>query len=121
MSVCSQKTFDFEERSRRFALNVRAFVKKLPRSISNNEDSRQLIRSSGSIGANYIEANDPLGLKDMQMRMRIARKEARESRHWLLLLDVADNTELATIRDNLVSESVELVKILSAMIRNLQK
>jgi four helix bundle protein len=117
----SEKPYDFEERARQFALDVRAFLKKLPRNINNFEDGKQLIRASGSIGANYIEANDPLGDKDMIMRMRIARKEARESRHWLLLLDVGDNSDMTEMRTELVKEAMEEIRILSAMIRNAQQ
>lgn len=105
-----------EERARCFALDVRQFVKKMPRTISNFEDGKQLVRSSGAVGANYIEANEALGKKDFVMRARIARKEAKESRHWLLLLDLQDNDELEAERERLVRESVELVMILSAII-----
>jgi four helix bundle protein len=60
-SIASQ--YDLEERAYRFAQRVRAFVKLLPRTVCNIEDVRQLVRSSGSIGANYIEANEALGRK----------------------------------------------------------
>jgi len=53
----NSKHFDLEERTFKFAKNFRLFTKKLKHSLSNSEDSRQLIRSSGSVGANYIEAN----------------------------------------------------------------
>ena len=52
------KPFDLEDRTFEFAKRVRAFVKLLPRTVCNREDVRQLIRSSGSVGANYIEANE---------------------------------------------------------------
>ena len=58
------KKYDLEERCFEFARNVRDFVRSLPRNISNIEDGRQLIRSSGSVVANYIEANESLGKKD---------------------------------------------------------
>src|SRR4051794_12585937 len=89
------KVYDLEERTFLFAKAVRALVKKLPRTIGNIEDARQLVRSSGSVGANYIEANESLGKKDFLMHIKISRKEAKESRYWLRLIDTGE-TELAT-------------------------
>jgi four helix bundle protein len=59
----------------------------LPKSIISIEDGSQLVRSSGSVGANYIEAQEALSKKDFAMRVKISRKEARESRYWLNLLE----------------------------------
>ena len=117
METRKRKVYDLEERAFEFARRTRAFVKKLPASVANHEDGRQLIRSSGSVGANYIEANESLGKKDFLMRLRIARKEAKESGYWLRLLDVGSDTALAAERDSLVGESVELMKILGAILR----
>ncbi|HVW66301.1 MAG TPA: four helix bundle protein [Candidatus Peribacteraceae bacterium] len=80
-------TYDLEERTLFFAKRVRAFVKRLPRSNGNLEDIPQLIRSSGSVAANYIEANEALGKKDFLMRIRISLKESKESSLWLKLCD----------------------------------
>lgn len=110
--------FDLEERTFRFAQAVRAFVKRLPRTVCNFEDVRQLVRSSGSVGANYIEANESLGRKDFKMRVRISRKEAKESRYWLRLLDTGGVADLAAERDGLVQESTELMRIFGAILRN---
>ena len=112
----SGKPYDLEERTYEFAKDVRAFVKKLPRTICNVEDAKQLVRSSGSIGANYIEANESLGKKDFRMRIKISRKEAKESRYWLRLLDIGNETEAVTQRDRLIRESEELLRIFSAII-----
>ena len=57
------KVYDLEERTALFAQAVRRFVKTVPRSIANFEDVKQLVRASGSVGANYIEANEALGPK----------------------------------------------------------
>jgi len=72
------KQYDLEDRTLVFAKNLRAFVKKLPKTISNIEDIKQLVRASGSVGANYIEANEALSKKDFRMRIKICRKEATE-------------------------------------------
>src|ERR1043166_4115824 len=84
------KRFDLEDRTFAFAQACRAFVKKLPKTIGNVEDARQLIRASGSVGANYIEANEALSKKDFVCRIKICRKEAKEGRYWLRLLDAAE-------------------------------
>jgi four helix bundle protein len=74
-----QKKYDLEERTFQFARRVRAFVKRIPKTLSNYEDSKQLVKSSGSVGANYIEANESLGDKDLLLHVRISRKESKES------------------------------------------
>src|ERR1700757_3662545 len=77
------KSYDLEERTAVFAEQSRAFVKRLPRTVGNLEDGKQFIRASGSIGANYIEANEAIGKKDFMMKIKICRREAKESRYWL--------------------------------------
>jgi four helix bundle protein len=105
------KHYDLEERTLKFAKEVRVFIQKLPRTISNIEDSKQLVRSSGSVGANYIEANESLSKKDFIMRIKICRKEAKESEYWLNLINVF-NPE----KEKLTQESIELRKIFGAII-----
>ena len=61
-----------------FAEQSRSFVKRLPRTIGNIEDAKQFIRASGSIGANYIEANEAIGRKDFVMKIKICRREAKD-------------------------------------------
>lgn len=75
--------YDLEERTFQFANNCREMIKSLNYSIANVEDGKQLVRSSGSVGANYIEANEKLGDKDFVFRLKISKKEAKESRYWL--------------------------------------
>lgn len=89
---------------------------KLPKTISNIEDSKQLIRSSGSVGANYIEANEALSKKDFVRRAKICRKEAKENRYWLKLVYIENNKELEKVRQALIQESTELMNIFGAII-----
>ena len=112
------KRYDLEERTEAFAKRVRAFVKQLPRLDANVSDGRQLIRSSGSVGANYIEANESLSKKDFLCRIKISRKESKESRYWLRLLDTCDDARLETTRAQLVQEATELMAILSSIYRS---
>lgn len=111
------KPYDLEERTFLFASQVRAFIKKLPRTLCNQEDAKQLVRASGSVGANYIEANESLGKRDFQMRIKISRKESKESRFWLRLIDTNEEDDLNTDRQRLIQESTELLKIFSAIVR----
>ncbi|HEY8504181.1 MAG TPA: four helix bundle protein [Gemmataceae bacterium] len=116
--TAGSKVYDLEERTFRFAKRARRFIKRLPPSVANLEDSRQLVRSSGSVGANYIEANESLGKKDFRLHVRIARKEAKESRYWLRLVDPADgDAETESLRQELIRESTELMLILAAILR----
>lgn len=111
-----ERRFDLEERSFLFAKNVRAFTKNLPRSVASIEDTKQLVRSSGSVGANYIEANESVGKKDFLLRIRIARKEAKESKYWLRLIET-HTTEAEKQRKTLEQEATELMLILSSIMR----
>lgn len=86
-----KKEYDLEERTFKFAENVREYIKKLPKTLSDLEYSKQLIRSSGSVSANYIEANEALSKKDFFMRIKICKKEAKESRFWLRLTEPLEN------------------------------
>ena len=113
----NSKQYDLEERTFKFAKEVRAFVKKLKRTIANIEDGRQLINASGSVGANYIEANEALSKKDFVMRIKICRKEAKESAYWLKLVDTEDDPKLERERLKLSQEAIELTSIFGAILR----
>ena len=110
------KPFDLEERTLLFAQDVRKLIRKLPRDVCNIEDARQLAKASGSVGANYIEANESMSRKYFVAKARISRREAKESRFFLRLLFTANNEELERDRECLVTEAGELIKILSKMI-----
>ena len=110
------KRYDLEERTFLFAKRVRAFVKKLHKTIANIQDSKQLVDSSGSVGANYIEANEALSKKDFLMRVKICRKEAKESKYWLRLVDKGEDEKLEKERMDLAQESGELTSIFGSIV-----
>lgn len=112
-----ESKYDLEERTFTFAKDCRKTVKKLEKNIANISDCKQLIRSSGSVGANYIEANESLSKKDFIYRIKVCRKEAKESIYWLRLLST-DNTNQQTKIESLMREATELKKIFSAIINN---
>jgi four helix bundle protein len=115
------KQYDLEDRTFLFAKEVRTFIKDIPRTVASIEDTKQLVRSSGSIGANYIEANESLSKRDFLMRIKICRKEAKESRYWLQLIEVSGDSKLNEIRDVLVQEATELTSIFGAILRKSEK
>lgn len=87
----------------------------VPRSAANFEDTRQLIRSSGSVAANYLEAQEALSRKDFFYRVKVSRKEARESALWLRLIDFGSDGLRTAERQSLLSEADELTRIFSAI------
>ena len=109
--------YDLEERTYNFAKRVREFIKNLPKTISNTEDISQLVRCTGSVGANYIEANDSISKKDFGYRIKICRKEAKESKLFLRLIDCEDQIYLEEERKILIQESQELVLIFASILR----
>ena len=115
------KQYDLEDRTFLFAKEVRTFIKDIPRTVASIEDTKQLVRSSGSIGANYSEANESLSKRDFLMRIKICRKEAKESRYWLQLIEVSGDSKLKEIRDVLVQEATELTSIFGAILRKSEK
>jgi four helix bundle protein len=111
------KQYDLEERTFQFSKRVREFIKKLPKTLANIEDSKQLIDSSGSAGANYIEANEAISKKDFVFRIKISRKESKESRYWLMLIDTNSDISLEQERTELIQEATELMSIFGAIMR----
>ncbi|MBF0522505.1 MAG: four helix bundle protein [Candidatus Omnitrophica bacterium] len=118
LEIKNPKQYDLEERTFRFAQRIMKYVKNLPRTIPNFEISSQLVRSGSSVGANYIEANESLGKKDFMMRIKISRKEAKESRYWLKLSEFREDQ--SEEKDFLIQESTELMNIFGAILKNSQ-
>lgn len=99
-----------------YAKRVRDFCVALKHSVINIEYIKQLIRASGSVGANYIEASDDLGKADERMKIKIARREAKESVYWLSLILVYENVDMESIRISLIDEGKQITKILSSIL-----
>ncbi len=112
----SKQNYDLEERTERFARRCRDYVRKLPRTLPNIEYGKQLIRSSGSQAANYIEANEALSKKDFQHRIRICRKETKESCLWLRLSQLENNQDLNKEKEWLLKEAQELRNIFTSIL-----
>jgi four helix bundle protein len=114
--IQNKKRYDLEDRTFKFAKKVIKFVNALPKNLPNREISRQLVRSSGSVGANYIEANESLSKKDFVMRIKICRKEVNESRYWLKLASC--DMDFEDERSSLIQESTELMKIFGSILES---
>ncbi|MBI4284574.1 MAG: four helix bundle protein [Chloroflexi bacterium] len=115
----NSKPYDLEERTLRFAKEVIAFVGILPKTMANIEIAKQVIRSSGSVGANYIEANEAISKKDFALRVKICRKEVKESRYWLSLLEVKGE-EAEKRRQSLTEEATELMRIFGSIVEKVK-
>ena len=111
----NSKPYDLRDRTLNFAKMVRSYVKKLPKTLSNIEDARQLIKASGSVGANYIEGEEALSRKDFVMRIKISRKEAKESGYWLQLTESTTDEQIIE-KKNLIQEAMELTKIFGSIV-----
>ncbi len=109
-----QKHYDLEERTFLFAKRVNEYVNKLPKTIPNIENGKQLVKAAGSVGANYIEANESLSKKDFVMRIKICRKESKESRYWLRLTEPQKENQKE--KDSLIQEATELMKIFGSIL-----
>ena len=110
----NSKTYDLGDRTLVFSQKVFSYVKQLTRVITNLEVGKQLVRSAGSVGANYIEAEESLSRKDFLMRIKIARKETKESRYWLVLSEPLDGQMRE--KEELVDESTQLMKIFGSIV-----
>jgi four helix bundle protein len=111
----NSKQYDLEERTLKYAKAIIDLINIVPNSLANSEINKQLIRSACSVGANYIEANGSLGKKDFAMRIRICRKEARESQFWLNLLTV-NGESLENRKQIMIKETDELCRIFGAIL-----
>ena len=113
------KPYDLEERTFKYARTIFSFIGSCPKTPVNTEITGQLVRSAGSVGANYIEAREALSKKDFAMRVKICRKEAKESVYWLRLLDIG-NPEMEKKRQLLLVETGELLRIFASIVEKVK-
>ena len=116
--IRNQKQYDLSKRTFEFTARVITYLNDLPRNISNIEISKQLIRSAGSVGANYLEAEESLSKKDFIMRIKISRKEAKESIYWLQLSQPQNGVIVE--KECLIDEATQLMKIFGSIVQKCQ-
>ncbi len=119
-AIQDRPQYDLEERTFQFAKTCTIFCRSLSRSLENVTYIKQLVRSSGSVGANYIEANESLGEKDFALHIKICRKETKESAYWLRLIAETNDSLPKEVASKLIQEATELRKIFSAILKNYQ-
>lgn len=108
---------DLKDRTLKYAIDVRIFVRTINRDKLNQDDLNQLVRASGSVGANFIEAIESLSKKDYLYRLKICLKECKESRYWLIVIQNTNHIESQDEINILKQESKELIMILSSIIQ----
>jgi len=113
----SQITDQIEERMFKFSVNIIELVRVLPRTIESETLRKQLVRSSGSIGANFIEANNASSKTDFRNKIFIAKKEASETKYWLRILSTT-NPEADT--ETLLDECSQFIFILQKIVSSLK-
>ncbi len=115
INIQNSKKYNLEERTLEFGKRIIHLAKAIPKNIINNNLIDQVIRSGASLGANYREANETETKKDFLFRMRICRKEGKETIYWLNLI-IEANPDFNTRIQPLLRETIELVKIFAAII-----
>ena len=114
--IPNSKQYDLEERTYQFAKRIILFCKRFVKTVENIELIKQEVRAAGSIGANYIEANESLSKKDFKMRIRISRKESKETRYWLRLIIETNNLTNDEEGKFLINEVTEFIKIFNSIL-----
>ncbi|MFH1523068.1 MAG: four helix bundle protein [Patescibacteria group bacterium] len=107
--------YDLEERLAKFAERVIDTVKKLPKNCINIRLITQIVGSSGSSGANYCEACEAESKKDFKHKIRIVKKELRESKHWIRLIARANSRHKQECRE-IWQETHELLLIFAKIL-----
>ena len=107
--------YDLEERTAVFGERIIDFVKTLPKNTINSEFIKQIIRSSTSIGANYVEADGAESKKDFRHKIAIVKKESKETKHWLRMIARANPSRKDECRE-LWNEAQELTLIFSSIL-----
>lgn len=116
----TKERFDLEERTTVFSERVIDFLKTLPQTTITKPLISQLVRSATSVSANYCEADEASSRRDFTNKITIAKKEAKETKHWLRLIAYTlPNT--ASNAKQLWQEAQELNLIFAAIVRNTKK
>ncbi|MES1217725.1 MAG: four helix bundle protein [Bacteroidota bacterium] len=115
----SKKIYDLLERTEKFSLRIRDFCLRLKKVAINIQYIRQLVRAAGSVAANYIEANENLGDGDLKYRIKVCRKESKESKLWLKHILTYNDEGLEKERSELIQEAFELENIFGAILKKL--
>ena len=114
----SARVYDLEDRTARLGEAVIRFCKTVPLTAITEPLVRQIVRSATSVGANYCEADDAVSGKEFRQKIGTCKKEARETKHWLRMLAVAEPDRAEQARA-LWREANELMLIFASIFRKL--
>lgn len=112
---------DLESHTLLFAQAIRNFVRALPRTLTNAEDAKQLLRASGAIGEAYISAKQSVNKYNFTIELKNCFKEIKITRHWLQLIDTQGHPELETQRKKLMAALEELGTVFGNLLSNAQQ
>lgn len=114
-----ENKYNLEERTALFGVNVIRLCKTTKQDVVNKSIINQLVRSSTSVGANYMEANGASSRKDFKNKIHICKKEIQETKHWLRMLSECADEQKEQLR-NLWQEAQELTLIFGKIISSLK-
>lgn len=114
--MSNNSKYNLKERILLFVLEVIKLAKDIPDTRINRIFIDQIIRSSSSIGSNYEEADGTPTKKDFIYKMGLTKKEAKETKYWLILIRSTNDSKFYQRIDLLLQENEELIKIFSSII-----
>lgn len=111
------KIYNLDDRTALFGKGIIAFARLLPTSAILDPLIKQIVRSGTSVGANFVEADGAITKKDFTYKISLCRKEAKETRYWLQMINIATDSSAIDIA-KLSQEAKELTLIFSSIIKN---
>ena len=117
--INARKIYDLEERTSKFAEDIIKFVKKVPPNTITKPLITQLVKCGTSVGANYCEADDAESKNDFRHKIGICKKEARESKHFIKIIVVAEPSMMNDAKP-LWQEAKELNLILNTIYKKVK-
>lgn len=117
--IKNNRSYDLEERTAKFGESVIKFCRNVASDAISKPLISQLVRSSTSIGANYMEANGASSRKDFRNKIFISKKEAQETKHWLRMIAIS-NPEARDSAKLLWKEAQELTMIFQKIVNSLK-
>ncbi|HHD92089.1 MAG TPA: four helix bundle protein, partial [Candidatus Portnoybacteria bacterium] len=110
---------DLEERTAKFGESVIKLCRTIKQDVITIPLINQIIRSSTSVGANYMEANGASSKKDFKNKIFICKKEVQETKHWLRMIAVAVPSKKGESK-KLWQEAQELTLIFGKILSSLK-
>jgi len=111
---------DIDKRTFNFSVRVIKMVLQPPNNVAAWKIGGQIISSSTSINSNIVQARAGISKKDFINHMRIAFKEAKETKRWLEMIIVIELVSIQRMK-LLLKESEEIICILVTIIKNALK